>query len=246
EEGRLVRGAFAAPEGYLLLSCDYSQVELRLLAHMSEDPELIGAFQRDEDVHATTAAAVLGIPLDEVTKEQRALAKAINFGLMYGMSDYGLAARTDLTQEEAHDFIETYFTRFQGVKRYLEQIKSQAYKQGYVETILGRRRYFPELQSRSASSLRQSAERAAINMPIQGSAADIIKIAMIRLHDALKGLPTDAAMVLQVHDELVLEVPEDDLDQVRDLVVKTMSQAHKLRVPLKVDAVVGRNWMELK
>jgi DNA polymerase I len=246
EEGRLVRGAFAAPEGYLLLSCDYSQVELRLLAHMSEDPELIGAFQRDEDVHATTAAAVLGIPLDNVTKEQRALAKAINFGLMYGMSDYGLAARTDLTQEEARDFIETYFARFQGVKRYLEEIKSQAYEQGYVETILGRRRYFPELQSRSASSLRQRAERAAINMPIQGSAADIIKIAMIQLHDALKERPGDAAMVLQVHDELVLEVPEDDLDQVRDLVVKTMSQAHELRVPLKVDAVVGRNWMELK
>jgi len=246
EEGRLVRGAFAAPEGYLLLSCDYSQVELRLLAHMSEDPELISAFQRDEDVHATTAAAVLGIPLDKVTKEQRALAKAINFGLMYGMSEYGLAARTDLTQEEARGFIETYFTRFRGVKRYLEQIKAQAYEQGYVETILGRRRYFPELQSRSANSLRQRAERSAINMPIQGSAADIIKVAMIRLHDALQNLQSDAAMVLQVHDELVLEVPEDDLGEVRDLVINTMSQAHKLRVPLKVDAAVGRNWMELK
>jgi len=246
EEGRLVRGAFAAPEGYLLLSCDYSQVELRLLAHMSEDPELISAFQRDEDVHATTAAAVLGIPLDKVTKEQRALAKAINFGLMYGMSEYGLAARTDLTQEEARGFIETYFTRFRGVKRYLEQIKAQAYEQGYVETILGRRRYFPELQSRSAKSLRQRAERSAVNMPIQGSAADIIKVAMIRLHDALQNLQSDAAMVLQVHDELVLEVPEDDLGEVRDLVINTMSQAHKLRVPLKVDAAVGRNWMELK
>jgi len=246
EEGRLVRGAFVAPEGYLFLSCDYSQVELRLLAHMSEDPELIGAFLRDEDVHATTAAAVLGIPLSDVTKEQRALAKAINFGLMYGMSDYGLAARTDLTQEEARDFIETYFARFRGVKRYLEQIKAQAHKQGYVETILGRRRYFPELQSQSASSLRQRAERAAINMPIQGSAADIIKVAMIRLHDALQRRDSDAAMVLQVHDELVLEVPEPDLAEVQDLVVTTMAQAHALRVPLKVDAAVGRNWMELK
>ena len=246
EEGRLVRGAFAAPEGYRLLSCDYSQVELRLLAHMSEDPELIGAFQRDEDVHATTAAAVLGIPLAEVTKEQRALAKAINFGLMYGMSEYGLAARTDLSQEEAREFIETYFTRFRGVKRYLERIKAQAYEQGYVETILGRRRYFPELQSRSANALRQRAERAAINMPIQGSAADVIKLAMIRLYDALCRRDGDAAMVLQVHDELVLEVPTGELDEVRDLVVTTMSEAYALRVPLKVDAAVGKNWMELK
>lgn len=246
EEGRLVRGAFAAPEGYRLLSCDYSQVELRLLAHMSEDSELIGAFQRDEDVHATTAAAVLGIPLAEVTKEQRALAKAINFGLMYGMSEYGLAARTDLSQEEARAFIETYFTRFRGVKRYLERIKAQAYEQGYVETILGRRRYFPELQSRSANALRQRAERAAINMPIQGSAADVIKLAMIRLYDELCRRDGDAAMVLQVHDELVLEVPTGELDEVRDLVVTTMSEAYALRVPLKVDAAVGKNWMELK
>jgi len=246
EEGRLVRGAFAAPDGYQLLSCDYSQVELRLLAHMSEDPELIGAFARDEDVHATTAAAVLSVPLAEVTKEQRALAKAINFGLMYGMSDYGLAARTDLSQEQAHDFIETYFARFRGVKRYLERIKAQAYEQGYVETILGRRRYFPELQSQSASSLRQRAERAAINMPIQGSAADVIKLAMIHLYDALCRRDDDAAMVLQVHDELVLEVPEANLAEVQDLVVTTMSQAYELRVPLKVDAAVGKNWMELK
>jgi len=248
ELGRKVRGAFVAPEGHVLLSCDYSQVELRLLAHLSGDPELTAAFHRDEDVHATTAAAILGIPLEAVTYEQRSLAKAINFGLMYGMSEYGLAARTNLSVEEARQFIDAYFTRFRKVRDYLDATIQKAHQEGYVETVLGRRRYFPELKSTSqaAASVRRAAERAAVNMPIQGSAADIIKLAMINLHRLLRERGLASAMILQVHDELVLEVPEAELDQVRELVVDTMSNAYRLNVPLKVDTAVGKNWMEMK
>jgi len=247
ELGRRVRGAFVAPEGFKLLSCDYSQVELRLLAHLSEDPELMAAFFRGEDVHATTAAAIFGVPLSEVTKEQRGLAKAINFGLMYGMSEYGLAARTNLSVGEARQFIEAYFARFSRVKEYLGETIRRAYENGYVETIMGRRRYFPELKASSVNaSLKRAAERAAVNMPIQGSAADIIKLAMIRLHHLLRERGLHGYMVLQVHDELVLEVPEEELEETQALVVETMEQAYKLRVPLKVDAAVGKNWMEMK
>jgi DNA polymerase-1 len=248
EMGRLVRGAFVAPPGHVLLSCDYSQVELRLLAHLSEDPELIGAFHRDEDVHATTAAAIHGVPMGEVTYEQRSLAKAINFGLMYGMSDFGLAARTDLSRDDARRFIAAYFGRFRRVKEFLDETIADARARGYVQTVMGRRRYFPELRAGSGvnPSLQRAAERAAVNMPIQGSAADILKRAMIDLHQRLVDRGSAAALVLQVHDELVLEVPEEELDGIRALVVETMSGAYALRVPLKVDAAVGRNWMEIK
>jgi DNA polymerase-1 len=248
ELGRLVRGAFVAPPGHWLLSCDYSQVELRLLAHLSEDPELLGAFQRGEDVHASTAAAIFGVPLAAVTKEQRGLAKAINFGLMYGMSDYGLSSRTDLSVSEARQFIENYFQRFKRVKEYLEETVRLAYEKGYVETILGRRRYFPELRAGQAvnQNVRRAAERAAVNMPIQGSAADIIKLAMIQLDRRLREQGLRACMVLQVHDELVLEVPEEELETARNLVVETMENAYPLRVALKVEAAIGKNWMEMK
>jgi len=248
EEGRKVRRAFVAPEGHRLVSCDYSQVELRLLAHLSEDPELVSAFQRDEDVHASTAAAIFGQPLEEITGDQRALAKTINFGLMYGMSDYGLSARTDLSVDEARAFIDAYFQRFRRVREYLDSTIEFAREHGYVQTIMGRRRYFPELRqgSRVNASVARAAERAAINMPIQGSAADIIKLAMIRLHDRLEQQGLDARMVLQVHDELVLEVPEEELDQVCGLVVDTMESAYELNVPLKVELSIGHNWMEIK
>jgi DNA polymerase-1 len=246
ELGRQVRGAFVAPPGYLLLGCDYSQVELRLLAHVAHDPEMMAAFHRDEDVHATTAAAVYGVPLEQVSYEQRNLAKAINFGLMYGMSQYGLAARTDLSVDEAGQFIDAYFARFAAVKRYLENTIRRAQETGYVETIMGRRRYFPELQNRATNqAVRRAAERAAINMPIQGSAADILKVAMIRLHAALQERGLDAHMILQVHDELVLEVAEAELAPAAELVVEIMSSAYKLDVPLKVDVAVGKNWMEM-
>ncbi|MBM3187581.1 MAG: DNA polymerase I [Chloroflexi bacterium] len=248
ELGRKVRAAFVAPPGHMLLACDYSQVELRLLAHLSQDPEMLAAFRRNEDVHATTAAAIFGVPLAEVSYEQRSLAKAINFGLMYGMSDYGLSSRTDLSVSEARQFIEAYFDRFKQVKRYLDETIQGAHQRGYVSTILGRRRYFPELKaSRSASdTLQRAAERAAVNMPIQGSAADIIKLAMIALHRRLEELGLASRMVLQVHDELVLEVPESELAATRDLVVETMENAYRLDAPLKVDVGVGRNWMEIK
>ncbi|MBC7235705.1 MAG: DNA polymerase I [Chloroflexi bacterium] len=247
ELGRQVRRAFIAPEGHVLLGCDYSQVELRVLAHVSQDPEMLAAFSRDEDVHATTAAAIFGVPLQEVTPEQRSLAKSINFGLMYGMSSFGLAARTDLDIAQAEQFIANYFRRFRQVKEYLENTIRQATEKGYVETIMGRRRYFPELtQPQVNPQIRRAAERAAVNMPIQGSAADIIKLASIDLHRKLKELGLRSALVLQVHDELVLEVPEEELDQARELTVDTMSHAYELSVPLKVEVGVGKNWMEMK
>lgn len=248
ELGRLVRGAFVAPQGCALLSCDYSQVELRLLAHLSEDPELMAAFYRDEDVHASTAAAILGIPLGEVTYEQRSLAKAINFGLMYGMSDFGLAARTDLSRDDARRFIDAYFGRFRRVKEYLDATIASAHEKGYVETVLGRRRYFPELRATSGvnPNVQRAAERAAVNMPIQGSAADIIKVAMIRLDRRLSEEGLRGGMLLQVHDELVLEVPQEEVERTVALVVDTMSNAYPLKVPLKVDTAVGQNWMEMK
>jgi DNA polymerase-1 len=247
ELGRRVRGAFVAPPGRVLLGCDYSQVELRLLAHFSQDANMLAAFERDEDVHASTAATVYDVPLAEVTREQRGLAKSINFGLMYGMSGYGLASRTELSVSEADEFITTYFQRFSGVKEYLDQTIATARERGYVETVLGRRRYFPELMSGQANQgLQRAAERAAVNMPIQGSAADIIKLAMIELHRRLRERDGEAFMVLQVHDELVLEVPEDELDAVRDLVVETMENAYRLSVRLRVDVSIGKNWMEMK
>lgn len=247
EVGRQIRGAFVSPPGWRLLSCDYSQVELRLLAHLSGDAEMLGAFHRDEDIHASTAAAVFGAPLAQVTYEQRSLAKAINFGLMYGMGSYGLAARTDLSVSEADRFIAAYFGRFSGVKAYLEETIRRANETGYVETVLGRRRYFPELTARGANpNVRRAAERAAVNMPIQGSAADIIKIAMIRLHALLRERGLQSHMLVQIHDELMLEVPDDEMDVVSVLVPETMQHAFELSVPLKVDISSGQTWLELK
>lgn len=245
--GKQVRSAFVAPEGCVLLSCDYSQIELRLLAHLSDDPEMVGAFLRGEDVHASTAAAIFGITLDQVTSSQRALAKTINFGLMYGMGNYGLSARTDLSVADATRFIETYFDRFKRVKQYLDEVKQFARENGYVETIMGRRRYFPELQNpNTPMQLRQRFEREAINMPIQGSAADMIKLAMIRLDKLLEEAGLRSRMVLQVHDELVLEVPNEEIDRATEMVVAVMENAYPLRVPVVVDTAVGNNWMEMK
>ncbi len=248
ELGKQVRRAFVAPEGCVLLGCDYSQVELRLLAHLSQDPELLGAFARGEDVHSSTAAAILGVPLESVSSEQRALAKTINFGLMYGMGDFGLSSRTDLSVEEARDFIAAYFRRFSRVKEYLDATLAFARREGYVETVLGRRRYFPELKAEGPANraLIRGSERAAINMPIQGSAADVIKLAMIALYRLLAERGLTSRMVLQVHDELVLEVPEAEIEQASALVAETMESAYPLSVPLKVDVAIGKNWMEMK
>jgi DNA polymerase-1 len=247
EQGRQVRRAFVAEEGGLLLGADYSQVELRVLAHVSQDPGLLEAFRRREDIHRTTAAAVYGMPLADVTYEMRRVAKTANFAMVYGSSAFGLAQQTGLTQDEAAQFMEAYFARFPGVRQYIEDTKKQAVERGYVETLLGRRRYFPELAqgSRAAPGQRRAAERMAINAPIQGSAADIIKMAMIRLYQALQDKSLRSRIILQVHDELVLEVPKEEMDAVHPLVVKIMEGAFNLDAPLRVDVEAGPNWLEM-
>jgi DNA polymerase-1 len=246
--GRQIRKAFVPEEGWLFLAADYSQIELRILAHVSQDQALLDAFHRGQDVHARTAAAVYGIALDEVTKEQRAIAKTVNFGLIYGQSAFGLAQQTGLDFDEAERFIDTYFENYPGVKRWLDKTRTRAHAEGYVETLLGRRRYFPELQGtrRAYAGQRAAAERQAINAPIQGTAADILKIAMINLDRRLDDLGLRARMVLQVHDEVVLEVPREELDVVAALVREVMEGAYALSVPLKVDMEVGENWLDMK
>ncbi|MGQ9490774.1 MAG: DNA polymerase I [Anaerolineae bacterium] len=250
ELGREIRRAFVAEPGWKLLSADYSQVELRILAHISGDEYLLAAFARGEDIHASAAAKVYGIPLSQVTKEQRAVAKMMNFATSYGVTAYGLAQRTGLSRAEAEQFMQRYFATYPGVKRYIEETRRLAREQGYVETLLGRRRYFPVLRTQAtgqqANAIRQAAERAAINHPIQGTAADIIKIAMIRLYRALNAGGYQARIILQVHDELVLEVPDEELAPVAQLVKETMETAYKLKAALKVDMEAGPNWYELE
>ncbi len=248
ELGRQVRRAFIAPRGSQLISADYSQVELRILAHITHDPGLLGAFARGEDIHAATAARLFNVPLDQVTPEMRRHGKTMNFGIAYGITDYGIAARTDLSQAEARQLIDNYFTQFAGVKKYIEDTKREARERGYVQTLLGRRRSFPELRegARVNPAMRNSAEREAINMPIQGSAADIIKVAMIRLHRELHARNLKSRMTLQVHDELVLECPDDEVRVVAPLVREIMENAYALESKLKVDVGVGQNWDEMK
>ncbi len=246
-DGQKIRKGFVTDDGWLFLAADYSQVELRVLAHISQDEALLSAFHQDQDIHRTTAAAVYGVDMADVTYNQRRFAKAVNFGLIYGMGAFRLARDSELTLSEAEQYIDQYFERFPGIRSYLDETKEMAKTEGYVETLLGRRRYFPIFKMPRSGSNRQAmmrAEREAVNHPIQGTAADIIKIAMLRLHQALANF--QARMVLQVHDELVLEVPQQELDEVRPLMIDIMSQAFKLDVPLKVDASSGTNWLELK
>ncbi|RLC79491.1 MAG: DNA polymerase I, partial [Chloroflexi bacterium] len=235
ELGRRVRRAFVAEPGWKLIGADYSQVELRVMAHISGDEGLLGAFARDEDIHASTAAAIMGVPLAEVTSDMRRVAKAVNFGLSYGQTAYGLSNTAGMTQAKAEDFIETYFERFPRVREYIDSTKALATRQGYVETLLGRRCYFPELLPGSSAphNVRQAVERAAINAPIQGSAADIINIATIRLHRALRERGLRARMILQVHDELVVEAPEEEVEAVAPLMREVMESAFELQAPLK-------------
>ncbi len=248
ELGRLVRRAFIAPPGILLLSADYSQVELRILAHVTQDPNLMKAFDEEEDIHASTAAALFGIPVAEVTPQQRRLGKTINFGVVYGISDWGVAGRTELSLEESRRLISAYWEKYPRVKEYMERTKEQARNQGYVESLMGRRRYFPELASerRVPQGVRNQAEREAINMPIQATAADIIKRAMVNLHRELEARGLAARMILQVHDELLLECPESEVNQVASLVCDTMEHAYEMDVPLNVEVKVGQNWDEMK
>jgi DNA polymerase-1 len=245
--GRRVRRAFIAPRGSKLLSADYSQVELRILAHIAHDAGLLEAFARGEDIHAATAARLFNVPLGQVTPQMRRLGKTINFGIAYGITDYGVAARTELSQEQARKLIDNYFAQYAGVKAYIENTKREARERGYVQTLLGRRRYFPELRpsARVNPAMRNAAEREAINMPIQGSAADIIKIAMIRLYRELHARNLKSRMILQVHDELVLECPDDEVRVVAPLVHEIMENAYLLESKLKADVAVGQNWDEM-
>ncbi len=242
-EGRRIRQAFVAPEGYRLLAADYSQIELRIMAHLSGDEGLVEAFAEDQDIHRATAAEVFDVELDEVSAEQRRSAKAINFGLIYGMSAFGLARQLGISRSDAQEYVERYFERYPGVKAYMDGIREQAHEQGYVETVLGRRLYLPEINSRNVQR-RQYAERSAINAPMQGTAADIIKRAMIDVHRWLSGGDTDARIIMQVHDELVLEVAESETAAVAEALVGHMSEAADLTVPLKVDTGIGANWDE--
>jgi DNA polymerase-1 len=246
EEGRRLRNGFIAGKGNVLLSVDYSQIELRIVAHMAEDEGMLAAFRAGEDIHATTAAAIYGVSADAVTKAMRRRAKSINFGLIYGMSVFGLTRYTDLTLAEAETFVKTYFEKFPGVKRYLDGIRKQAAQQGYVETLLGRRRYFPALQGKANVQVKNREEREAINAPVQGTAADIMKIAMLKVPPALKKAGLKAKMLLQVHDELVFECPKSELKETARIVQEVMSNAYPLSIPLSTEARYGTNWGETK
>jgi DNA polymerase-1 len=242
-EGRRIRQAFIAPAGFSLVAADYSQIELRIMAHLSGDAGLLRAFAEDRDVHQATAAEVFAVALSDVTPDHRRSAKAINFGLIYGMSAFGLARQLGIGRGDAQRYVDLYFERYPGVKRYMDETRRQAHETGFVETVFGRRLYLPEIQSRN-QSLRQYAERSAINAPMQGTAADIIKRAMIDVDAWLQSGSVRARMIMQVHDELVLEVADEDVLRVTDELRRRMARAAELRVPLRVDIGVGKNWDE--
>jgi len=245
EEGRKIRHAFIPDKGCLFLSADYSQIDLRVLAHISGDESLRDAFFHNEDIHRRTASEIFGVPQEEVTPELRRIAKTVNFGLSYGMSPYGLSKDLGVSQSEAKRYIDSYFKKYKGVKNYIKKIVVQARKDGFVTTLLNRRRYLPEINSKNGS-LRGFAERTAINTPIQGTSADIIKVAMIRITERLKAKGLRAKMTLQIHDELLFEVPEQEVDELGRLAKEEMEGAVSLDVPVVVDIRVGRNWRDLE
>jgi DNA polymerase-1 len=240
-QGRRIREAFVAPEGCLIMACDYSQIELRIMAHLSGDPGLLKAFHDNVDVHQATASEVFEMPYDEVDSDRRRAAKAINFGLMYGMSAFGLSRQLNIGRAEAQAYMDTYFMRYPGVQQFMEDTRIKAREQGYVETLFGRRLYLPDIKA-SNMQRRQGAERAAINAPMQGTAADIIKRAMIGVDGWLQAEKPDARLVMQVHDELVFEVRKGQLDRLKQAVVEYMSNAADLDVPLVVDTGSGLDW----
>jgi DNA polymerase-1 len=244
EEGRRIREAFVPEDDWWMISADYSQIELRILAHLSKDATLIKAFQTEEDIHTRTASEIFGITQQEVTPQMRREAKVINFGVIYGMSPYGLAKELGVGPKVAADYIEEYFRRYQGVKSYIDETLKEAKKKGYVTTLYNRRRYLPEINS-SNRSARQFAERTAINTPIQGTAADLIKIAMVRIYRRIKDEGLKAKMIMQVHDELLLEVPDDECDKAERMVKEEMEGVLEMSVPLTVSVERGRNWGSL-
>jgi DNA polymerase-1 len=240
-EGRRIREAFIAPAGWTMVSADYSQIELRIMAHLSQDASLLKAFEQGMDVHRHTASEVFGAPAEAVTGEQRRYAKVINFGLIYGMSAFGLAQQLGIERSAAQNYMERYFARYPGVAEYMARTREQARAQGYVETVFGRRLWLPEIRS-SNPARRNGAERAAINAPMQGTAADLIKLAMIAVHRWLADARLHARLIMQVHDELVLEVPDDELGRVKTDLPQMMTGVARLAVPLLVEVGVGPNW----
>jgi DNA polymerase-1 len=243
EEGRRIREAFIAPDDYKILAADYSQIELRIMAHLSKDDGLLDAFTKGQDIHKATAAEIFSSAIDDVTPNQRRSAKAINFGLIYGMSAFGLSKQLQITRAEAQSYIEQYFERYPKVKDYMEKTKLSAKQMGYVETVFGRRLYLADIDS-SNYQRRQYAERSAINAPMQGTAADLIKMAMTDLHQKIIAQSFDAKIIMQVHDELVIEVHGSQADELSGITLETMSNISKLDVDLKVDADLGSNWDE--
>jgi DNA polymerase I len=242
-QGRRIREAFIAPPGRKIVSADYSQIELRIMAHLSRDESLVRAFRQGDDVHRATAAEVFGVPLDKVTHDERRAAKVINFGLIYGMSAFGVAQNLGIERTTAQAYIDSYFARYPGVKRYMDETRERARTQGYVETVFGRRLWLPEMKSGSPAR-RQAAERAAINAPMQGTAADLIKLAMVAVQNFLEAEKLKSLLIMQVHDELVLEVPEDELAVVKERVRELMQNVARLDVMLVVDVGAGNNWDE--
>jgi DNA polymerase-1 len=245
ELGSKIRQAIIPRDGWLMMSADYSQIDLRALAHISRDPALIKTFLNDEDVHRTTASLVFNVPPQEVKSDMRRAAKTINFGVIYGMSDYGLEQATSFNREEAASFIKAYFDKYPEVRDYIEKTKEEARSRGYVQTVMGRRRYIPEVNSPNRQ-VRESAERMAINMPVQGTSADIIKIAMINIYREINRRNLNSRMLLQVHDELVFEIAPGEEDEMNNIVTDLMHHAMELSVPLKVDIKLGKNWGDTK
>ena len=243
EEGRKIRKAFVARPGYKIIAADYSQIELRIMAHLSHDPGFQHAFQNNLDIHKATASEIFNVALEAVTPLQRRSAKAINFGLIYGMSNFGLAKQLGMDRNAAQNYIQRYFERYPGVKRYMDETRALAHQQGYVETFFGRRLYLPLINAENKMQ-QQAAERMAINAPMQGTAADIIKLAMIRVHEWLCTHEPKTTMIMQVHDELVFETPEENVQAITEKLKPIMENAATLSVPLIVDIGVGDNWDE--
>ena len=245
ELGREIRAAFVANKGCVLLASDYSQIELRLLAHFSEDELLVEAFRRGDDIHELTATAVFGVPAQEQTLEHRRRAKAINYGIVYGISPFGLAQQIGTPQSEAEEFINEYFNRYQGVRRFIDSTIAEVRRTQEVRTFSGRRRRIPDISTKDYNA-RGFAERTAINTPLQGGAADLIKLAMIRIQRELRERKLRSRMILQVHDELVLEVPRDEVEPAAQIVREGMEQAYSFRVPLVAEVAVGPNWRDME
>ena len=243
ELGRELRKIFIAKDDAVLLDADYSQVELRVLAHISGDKTMIDAFNKDDDIHAITASQVFNVPLEEVTKQMRSEAKAVNFGIVYGISDFGLATNIKTSRKKAKEYIEKYFEKYPQIKAYMDNTVEKCKEVGYVETLWGRKRYVPEINSNNYN-VRQFGERVAMNAPIQGTAADIIKIAMVSIQKELKERKFKSKLILQVHDELVIEANNDELEEVKELLIRNMQEVAKLKVPLQVDANIGKTWFE--